>query len=315
MADWSERNVETAASILNTAGFVVSQQCLSRPSCFDFAARKMGTVVLVKCQPDVGDVSPENAHELRLISESVSASTLLISANVREIPLQDDTVYTKHNVLTITPRTFENVLIRGLSPIVRAGPGGFYVEIDPEIIRKRRQELGLSIGEMAEMIGTSKRTLYGYERGLAKASVPATYKLMWTLGIPVALAINVFEIPSDRNRCLLAKAKNMLVGSRVLRRIFKKLEKYHVTPVTQAPFDFLVAVPQKGMRIMGAVVEKKEEGLDRRIDELLSLCEIVETHPILITDGQRVSERDIPCLNCRDLSKIKEAEDLISIAK
>jgi putative transcriptional regulator len=315
MADWSERNVETAASILNAAGFAVSQRCLSRPSCFDFAARKMKMVVLIKCQVDVGSLSPENAHELRLISESVSASTLLISANAGEMPLQDDTVYTKHNILAVTPRTFENVMIRGLSPIVRAGPGGFCVEIDPETIRKRRQQLGLSVGEMAEMIGTSKRTLYGYERGLAKASVPATYKLIWTLGVPIAVAINVFEKPSDRNRCLFAKAKHILAGSRVLRRIFKKLEKYHVTPVSQAPFDFLVSVPQKGMRIMGAVVEKKEEGLDRRIDELLSLSKIVETQPVLITDGQRVSERGIPCLNCRDLSKVKEAEDLISIAK
>jgi predicted transcriptional regulator len=125
----------------------------------------------------------------------------------------------------------------------------------------------------------------------------------------------VFEKSSDENRCLLAKAKHMLAGSRVLRRIFKKLAKYPLTPIRQAPFDFLVTVPQKEMRIMGAIVEEKEEGLDRRIDELLSLSKVVETYPVLITDGQRISERDIPCLNCRDLSKVKEAEDLISIAK
>ncbi len=309
------RNVETAASILSSAGFDVSYQCLSRPSCFDFAARKAETLVFLKCQPDIGAISSDNAHEMRLIAESVNASPLFISECARDAPLQDDTVYTKHNVLTITPRTFENILIRGVCPIVRAGPGGFNVEIDPAVIRKRRQELGLSIGEIAVMIGMSKRTLYGYERGLAKASVQATYKLMWTLGIPIALSINVFEKPSDRNSCLLSKAKSMLAGSRVLRRIFSKLSKYRVTPVSQAPFDFLVIVPQKELRIMGAVVEDQEEWLDRRVDELLSLSRIVETHPILITEGRRPPKGDIPCLDCGDLAKIQQAEDLISVAK
>jgi putative transcriptional regulator len=178
-----KKSVET---VLKEAGFTVSQRCCSRPSCFDFAARKNRTLVFIKIQPDIGNVSPSDPLELTAMSERVSASSLLISEKVREKPLEDDTVYSRYNVLAVTKKTFENIVLRKVYPLIQAGPGGYYVEIDAEAIKRRRQKLGLSIGELAQMMGTSTRTVYSYERGMAKASVSAAYNLICILGIPVA---------------------------------------------------------------------------------------------------------------------------------
>lgn len=304
--------VRTADAILKEAGFTVSQRCCSRPSCFDFAARKSKTLIFIKLQSDIDSLSPSDSLELKVISKCVSAASLLISDKTREKPLEDDTVYTRYNVLAVTPKTFENIVLRSIYPLIQAGPGGYYVEIDSEAIKRRRQELGLSVGEMAEMIGISRRTLYGYERGMAKASVTAAYNIIWTLGIPVAKPMDIFDKSRSQRRCFLKKAKRAIVRNRLLQKIFRKLARYNVTEVKKAPFDFVVNVPEEKMRIIGGVADNKERELDRRVDEILSVSKVVRARPVLITEGGKLSNKDISCICSKELSKIRNPEDLVA---
>ncbi|MEM3641098.1 MAG: transcriptional regulator, partial [Candidatus Bathyarchaeia archaeon] len=140
--------VKAAETLLKNAGFTVSQICQSRPSCFDIAARKDKSLIFIKVQPDIGCVPSYDSMELRIISENVSASSLFISEKTREKPLEDDTVYLRFNVFAVTLKTFENIVLRKIYPLIQAGPGGYYVDIDGETIKRRRQELGLSVGEI-----------------------------------------------------------------------------------------------------------------------------------------------------------------------
>jgi len=315
MTHREKERVKDAEAMLKEAGFAVSQICCSRPSCFDFAARKSKTLILIKVESDIDNLSPSDSMELGVISECLSAASLLLSEKTRDKPLEDDTVYSRYNVLAVTLRTFENVVIRNTHPLVQAGPGGYYVEIDSEAIKRRRQELGLSVGEVAEMIGTSRRTLYGYERGMAKASVSAAYNMVWTLGIPVAKPINVFEKSRSQGWCFLTKARHVIARYKLLQRILGKFARYNVKTVKRAPFDFVIAVPEEKMRIIGGVANDRERELDRRVDEILSVSRIVQAHPVLITEGQMPLNKDIACIPKAELSKIKHPEDLVSNVK
>lgn len=307
--------LRNADSLLKEAGFTVSEICCSRPSCFDFVARKDKITIFIKSQSDIGSIPSGDSLELKAISESVSAASLLVGEKARERPLEDDTVYTRYNILVVTPKTFENIVVQKIYPLVQAGPGGYYVEIDGESIKRRRQELGLSSGEMAKRIGVSRRTLYGYERGMAKASVPATYDLMFTLGIPVAKPVNVFERPRTQSKCFLVKARDVLVRNKLLQKVLGKLARCNVTTINKAPFDFVISIPEEKMRILGGVAGTKERELDRRVDEILSVSKVVRAHPILITDGQKVSDKDIACIYGEQLSRVKNPEDLIANVK
>lgn len=297
--------------LLKEAGFTVSERCCARPSCFDFVARRDGTVVLVKVQTDIDSLSAGDSSELRLIAESVSAASLLIGERTREKPLEDDTVYSRYAVLVITPKTFENIVIHKAYPLIHAGPGGYYVEIFSEVVKRRRLELGLSTGEIAEMIGTSRRTLYGYERGMAKASVTAAYNLIYTLGIPVARPINVFEKPDTQGKRILATAKSALSRCGFLQKIFRRFARCDITTVKRAPFDFVITVPEEELRIIGGVAGEEERELDRRVEEILSISRVVEAYPILVTDDREVSQKDISCICREELSKIKNPAELI----
>jgi putative transcriptional regulator len=304
--------VKAAEVVLKKANFKISKMCCSRPSCFDFAARRDENLLFIKVQSDIDNLSSTDSHELMEVSECFSAASIVISEKSREKPLEDDTVYSRYDVSAITTKTFEDIVLHQIYPLIQAGPGGYYVEIDGESIKRRRQELGLSAGDMAEMIGISRRTVYGYERGMAKASVSVAYRLVWALGIPVARPVDIFEVPKSRRKCFLSRARDAISGNKLLQRIFRKFAGCEITAVRRAPFDFVITVPEDKMRIVGGVTKEKERALDRRVEEILSVSRVVKAHPILITDGKKFTDKGICCIGKEELLKVKNPEDLFS---
>lgn len=305
--------LNAAESVLKTAGFQVSEKCSARPSCFCLAARKGAQLALLKVQPDLGNISQRDAWELKTISSCFLGTSLFVSDKTREKPLEDDTVYTRYNIYALTPKTLENVVSRGMLPLMEAGPGGCFVQLDEDAVRKRRQKLGLSVGKLAEQMGISRRTLYGYERGMGKASVSAAYNLEWILGIPVVKPIDIFQtVPSDNS--FFAAAKRMFVKNRFLRIVLQRLAQCHfnVAPTMRAPFDFIAQSPESQLNIIGGVACTEEKDLDQRTNEILSISEIVKAQPMFVTDGKLVPNNDIPLIRSEELNKIKQPEDLFA---
>ncbi|MGB9915089.1 MAG: transcriptional regulator [Candidatus Bathyarchaeales archaeon] len=306
MADAVNVSVE-----LKEAGFQVSQLCCSRPSCFDFAARKNDKTLLVKVNFEADAFSFQDAQELKVIADRLSAASLIISQHAHGKPLEDDTVYSRYSIFVITAKTLKNIASQTANPLVYAGPGGYTVEVDGALIEKKRKELGLSIGKLAAMIGVSRRTLYGYERGMARASVTSAYKLAQTLGVPVVKPINILGHAKKYRRCRARKMRHDFAGRVQLQKIFSKFAFCDIFPVEKAPFDFVINVPNERYAIIGSVAVNSEKNMDNRIDEFLSICRVVCAYPVLITNGQKHSDKDVHCVGMDELAEIRTPEDLI----
>jgi len=312
MNHWEMENAVHLGVALKEAGFQVSQICCSRPSCFDFAARKDDKTVLVKVNSDVDTFSAQDSRELKVIAGRLSAISLIISQQAHGKPLEDDTVYSRNAVFVITEKTIKNIALQTANPLIYAGPGGYTVKIDSALIEKRRKELGLSVGKLAAMIGVSRRTLYGYERGMTRASVASAYKLAKTLGVPVAKPINVLERTRKQSQCLLIKAKHAITGKVILQKLFRKFAFCDISPVHKAPFDFIMNVPNGKYVIMGSVAVNGERNLNNRVEELLSICRVVRAYPVLITEKRKYPSKDLFCVCIDELSEMRTPEDLIA---
>ena len=314
MNHWEMENAVHLGVAFKESGFQVSQICCSRPSCFDFAARKGDIAILVKVNSDVDTFSARSARELKVIAGRVSAASLIISQQTHGKPLEDDTVYSRNGVFVVTEKTIRNLALQTANPLVYAGPGGYSVEVDGGLVEKRRKELGLSIGNLAAMIGVSRRTLYGYERGMAKASVKSAYKLAETLGVPVAKPINVLRRTRKQRQCLLIKAQHAFTGKVLLQKVFRKFAFCDISPVYRAPFDFVMNVPESGDVIVGSVAVNGESNLDKRMDEIISVCRVVRARPVLITDKLKFSSKNFCCICMDELSAVRTPEDLVATA-
>lgn len=296
---------------LKEAGFQISQLCCSRPSCFDFAARKDDKTLLLKVNFEADNISFQDAQEFRVIADSLSAVSLIISRHAHGKPLEDDTVYSRYSIFVINAKTLRNIASQTANPLVYAEPGGYAVEVDGTLIEKKRRELGLSIGKLAAMIGVSRRTLYGYERGMARASVTSAYKLAQTLGVPVAKPINILGHARKNRKGRGRKMRHDFAGKVQLQKILRKFAFCNIFPVEKAPFDFVINVPNERYAIVGSIAINGENNLDNRIDEFLSICRVVCAYPVLITNKQ-YSGRDVHCVGMDELAKIRVPEDLIA---
>jgi len=307
--------MENAAALsvaLKEADFQVSHICCSRPSCFDFAARKDNNTLLVKVHSDVDTFSHQDATELKIIADHVSAASLIVSQKTHDKPLADDTVYSRHAIFVVTEKTIKSIAFQTANPIVYAGPGGYFVEINGALVEKRRKELCLSIGKLAEMIGVSRRTLYGYERGMAKASVTSAYNLAKTLGIPVAKPISLLEKTRKQSYCLLTKATRVIAGQALFFKVFRKFAFCNISPVHKAPFDFVMNIPNEKHAIVGSIATSKEKRLNKRIEETLNICQVINAHPVLITEKPKFFNEDIACVCIDELTAMRTPKDLIA---
>jgi putative transcriptional regulator len=312
MNHWEADNAKSLGMALKEAGFQTSQLCCSRPSCFDFAARRGNETVLVKLYSDVDAFSRLDSHEVRVIAGRVSAVPLLVSNETHGKPLEDDTVYSRYSVCVVTGKTLRNIVFRTGYPLVNAGPGGYFVEVNGGLIERKRKEMGLSIGKLATMVGVSRRTLYGYERCMAKASVSSAYNLAKVLGVPVAKPVNILKKIEQQRECLLLKAKRALAGRVLLYRVFRKFAFCDISAVQKAPFDFVLTVPEEECVIVGAVVAKDEGCVDGRTEEILSVSRVLNAHPVLITERKEPGRSDVSCVCADELAVMRSPMDLIA---
>ena len=297
---------------MKEAGFQISQLCCSRPSCFDFAAKKGDEAVLVKVRSNVDGFSCFDSLELRVIAGRVAAAPLVVSELAHDKPLEEDTVYSRYSVYVVTGKTLRSVAFRTGFPLVNASPGGYFVEVDGALIEKRRKELGFSIGNLAGMIGVSRRTLYGYERCMAKASVSSAYNLAKVLGVPVVKPINVLKKAGKKSACLLWKAKRAIVYRSLLRRFLCKFANCDFSVVQKAPFDFVMNIPDENCVIVGGIAGEGESALDARAEEMLSVSRVVNAHPMLITEKKKRFGDDFICISLDELALMRSPLDLAS---
>ncbi len=305
--------LDITESVLKKAGFQLSQRCTSRPSCFDLAAHRKKQLTFIKVYANIGNVSAKDASELQTISECFSATPLIIGEKTRRKPLEDDTVYSRYDIYAITTKTLEDMALHKVHPLVEAGPGGYYIELDGNLIRKRRQEMELSVGTLAEMLGISRRTLYGYERGMAKASVSTAYKLEWTLGVPLAQVIDVFHF-TPKGTGFFATAQRIIIKHHLLQTVFRKFTQFdfRVAHTGRAPFDFIAQCSERKLKIIGGIADKKERNVDQRTEEIISVGKIINAQPIFITDGEKIPNNNIPLIHREALAKMQNPEEFIA---
>jgi len=130
--------------------------------CFDIAARKE-FLMLIKALTNVDGFVQEQAQSLRAISYFVSGYPLIVSEKTNRGILRDEIIYSRFQVPVVTPQMFECIVEEEIIPEVKAIKGKHTVTINTIYLRKKREELNLSLEKLSKQIGISKKALYEIE--------------------------------------------------------------------------------------------------------------------------------------------------------
>lgn len=161
-----DRLLNNVVAVMIMAEFEVSEPCTLRPRSFDIIARLGRTIVVIKVVSHIDSISEDVARDLDLVAGHIGGCPLILGERARDSELERGAVYLRYGISSISVATLHDFFVEGLPPLVYASPGGLYVNISGKVLRNLRERHNLSLGDMSQVLGVSRRTISKYESGM-----------------------------------------------------------------------------------------------------------------------------------------------------
>ncbi len=158
----------------------------------DLVAKIKDRLSLILVRWDLKNIKPQEARRAGAIARALRASLFAISEVSGNERLIDDAVYERQGLPVINLATFERFL-RGEKLYVRKRRGKFVVSVNAERLRAARIERGFSQGDLADLLGVSRKAVYEYERANMDVSADVAAKLVEIFGTEVLQEVDLLK--------------------------------------------------------------------------------------------------------------------------
>jgi len=309
-----DRLIDEVREALAKTGFFLSERHSARGLCFDVVARRDRTLLLVKILQNVDALTKEHADELKLIAQTLEGVPLVVGERSGSGTLEDGVAYSRFGVAILGRPTFVDFLEEGVPPFIFSAPGGLYVSLDAEALRRAREERQVSLGTLADIAGVSRRTIQMYLEGMS-ATMEVAMRLEEFLGEPIVLPVDPFSFVAEVDRVLDSFAKLEAFE----RDLFQRLRRlgYDVLPTTRSPFE---AFTSRERTILLTGVGERDAPLDRKAAVVSNIGRVVEKDTVLFVERRSVrrSIQGVPVIAREEVRRAKDidaVDELISERK
>ena len=306
--------IDSVRDVLAKTGFFLSEPHGERGLCFDFVARRDNLLLIVKVLQNVDALNKATAEELKNIARSLRGSPVVIGDRTGTGGLEDGVIYSRFGVPILSRKTFLDFFQEGVPPFIYSAPGGLYVKLDTDSLRRIREQGQLSLGTLAEIAGVSRRTIQMYLEGMS-ASIDVAARLEQFLHEPLVLPVDPFAFLSSEEAVPPAAAQLEAFE----RELFQRLERlgYNVLPTVRSPFDGLARHEE---RTYLAGVESADTKLEQKATIVSNIGRVVEKDAVMFVERRtiRLSIQGLPVIAREELRKVKNrdaVEDLIAERK
>lgn len=300
-----ERLIEDVREVLAKTGFYLSQRHNERGLCFDVVARRDRTLLLIKILQNVDAFGKGHADELKLIAQTLQGVPFVVGDRSGSGALEDGVLYTRFGVPIVSLRTFLEFLEEGVPPFVFSAPGGLYVNLDTDALRRAHEERQMSLGTLADNAGVSRRTIQMYLEGMS-ATMEVAMRLEEFLGEPIVLPIDPLAFTAEVERVLDSFTKLEAFE----RDLFERLKHlgYDVVPTVRSPFEAFTSRD----RVMLAGVGDRDASLDRKASIVSNLSRVVERQAVLFVErtSLRRTIEGVPVIAREEVRKAKDIEEV-----
>lgn len=293
-------------------------------SCFDMMARRELILLLLKVLINVNGFSSQQAQEIKRLARTFLASPLIVGFKSKTEPLEEDVVYERHGIPVVAPETLRNMVVDEVYPEVLAGRGGYYVNINGEILKEVRERENLSLKDLADIAHVSRETIYKYEHGMVRAYPETAMLLENILNIKITLDIDLFKTPEPESDMLKSdQASETEDNPQDISPEPKELIKlgFGVLPTYRTPFD---AISQANSRkekenILLTNLEKNRnsQALKKMALNVKDLSDITKKEAVFIMESKRVVEciEGIPAVNTDEICEMENCREFIQLLK
>ena len=301
--------VGNVTTMLEDAGFTVSDRCAIRPKSFDIAARRGDDVVLLKVLANIDAFDGYTGAEMRRLGEYLEATPLVVGLRTRNEDLKPGVVYFRHGVPVLSPDTAMDLFIEKVPPLIYAAPGGLYVNIDGDLLSDARDEREWSLGKLANELGVSRRTVSKYEDGM-NASVDVAAELEEIFGQPLASPVSVLEGAEDvRDDVEDPDEPEADPDDAHLITVLTRVG-FNVHPTMRAPFKAVSEDEESDQKMLTGHSEFNRTA-EKRARIMSSVGHVTRTRSVYVVDRARQDSIEDTALIERDeIERIDDAEEL-----
>jgi putative transcriptional regulator len=309
--------IHQIVDVLTRAGFALSDRCNIRPRSFDVAARKGETLLLCKVLFNIDGLNEETAREMKYLAEYLGGSAIVVGAKTRDQMLEDSVVYMRYDILALNVQTLHDYFVENIPPLVSAAPGGLYVSIEGDILKKARTNQSMSLGTLATMVGVSRRTISKYEEEGMDASIDVVIQLEDIFGVELARPINILKSCGSRKPRKKAESETEdkatscapLPEDLILNTI--SMLGYDVLPTAQAPFK---AISRDKSSVILTGVSEFNTTVIKRAHLMSSISCVTETQSVFIINGRSKvkSVENTVMIEKNELDKISDSQELLN---
>jgi putative transcriptional regulator len=300
--------VGNVTAMLEDAGFVVSDRCAIRPKSFDVAARRGNDVLLLKILGNIDAFDGKTGAEMRRLGEYMHATPLVVGLRTRDEELEPGVVYFRHGVPVFSPDTALDLFVEGVPPLIYAAPGGLYVNIDSEVLADAREDRDWSLGQLAQELGVSRRTVSKYEDGM-DASVEVAAQLEEMFEEELTAPVSVLEgAESVRDADDIPEAPEADPDDEPIVTVLTRVG-YDVHLTDRAPFKTVSEDEGEGQMLTG--YSEFTQTAEKRARIMSSVGRVARIRSVyVVEEAKRESVEGTAIIEQTEMEEIQEQADL-----
>lgn len=266
-------------------------------------------LALIRVVEDTSELNHKGFRDLLAGSAVLGVSTLVVSEKIDNEKIEPGIVFEKHGVRVVNLETFRAYL-SGEKISVYEWRGSFYIKIDGRRLRELRERAGMSIGDLAERLRVSRKTVYEYERGEMDPDIDHGELLVDFFGEEIAGSLDLFSpggFVIDREKTI----KRLSMISSNEDRVVRRINRAGVTAVKlhrTAP-DIIGVYEREPFMVVVDSPRRSIEERARKLREALKFSRLMGYRAFLAGDrasdevAERAGARDIEVFRIESIER------------
>jgi putative transcriptional regulator len=279
---------------------------------FDIVARRDEMLLIIKVLSNIDALDRDIADQMMIVCKHLNAFPLLVGERSNTSVLEEGVLYLRHAIPVMTVDTLIDYFIEGVPPFVLAGPGGPYVNIDGEELKRIRSAKGISLGTLAKAAGVSRRSIQLYENG-SKAMYNVVVKMEEFLGAPIVNPVHALVHVTEVDKELYKPER---LGGEFAKVVFQRFRGlgFVVIPTVKCPFDAL-SEDKKTLILTGLGAQNKSTVEKAKI--MATLSRIFEKDSVMVMnkDTSKQNIEGTPVIVRSELDKCDGPDEVIHLMK
>ena len=279
-------------------------------------------ILLLKVLVNIDSINESHVEEIRQISNVFLASPIIVGVKSKNHILEEDVVYERHGLPAIGLETLKNMIVYDEYPEILADRGGYYVQINGNVLKEYREEYNLSLKDLADLAHVSRATMYKYENGMVRANTETAMLLEEILNTKITLDIDLFE-PYQEDIKLKADTSNLNQTQGSNAQNLAKLG-FGVVSTNKSPFDALakaeIATKKKENPLIANLNVQDEQNtktLKKMAISLKDLSLVTSSDPFFVLNDDRIKDSidGIPVIKSWEMKEVENSKEFLRLIR